>query len=233
MQKDSFLILGLTEDATQQQIDEAYTSLKKIYQEQRFFEGEMGAEAAKNLAKIEVAYDDCMEYVKNKVSFDSNGVIGYAQIEAMIKNNRLEDAQNLLDKVESRDAEWHYLQSIIYYKRNWHTESKSQLEIAIALDDSVAKYKVALERLNKMLGGGQTNAGNQAGDNQYSQQNNGQNNQQNNGQNNQNQQQNRAGYSRNNQRNGGNTDACCNTCSTLICCDCCCESMGGDCISCC
>lgn len=223
MQKDSFLVLGLTDDATQQQIDEAYSTLRKIYQQQRFLEGEAGAEATKKLAQLDIAYEECLSNVKSRVSFDSDGVPSYPQIENAIKNNRLEDAQTLLDKVETRDAEWHYLQSIIYYKRNWHNESKTQLEVAIALDDSVPKYKSALDRLNNVIGGGANN--NSQGNNaQFNQ----------NQQNQQNQQNNRAGYSRpNNSGNGGNTGACCNTCSTLVCCDCCCESCGGDLIPCC
>ena len=33
-----------------------------------------------------------------------------------------------------REGEWHYFQSIVYYKREWLTESKKQLESAVECD---------------------------------------------------------------------------------------------------
>lgn len=213
MQNDPFLTLGLSQDATQSQVEEAYNSLKDIYSEQQFLEGETGAKAARKLAEIDMAYEQCLMQLESKISFDGGGVNSYAGVESLIKRNKLEDAQAMLDEIESRDAEWHYLQAIIYYKKEWRVECKNQLEIALELDSDNAKYKGALDRLNNVQSRGNDQSSN--------------NNQQHNNQN-------RAGYSRpQNNRGGGNSEACCNTCSTLICCDCCCESCGGDLISCC
>ena len=130
-----------------------------------------------------------------------------------------DEAQEKLDMVESRDAEWHYVQAIVYFKRNWHVESKKQLELALTLDPNNEKYKRSYTKLTNMLNGaGAGNAGANAGQQQgdpYAQQ--------------------RGGYARPQQGDPGmdNTTTCCNTCSTLICCDCCCEMMGGDLIPCC
>ena len=141
-------------------------------------------------------------------------------VEALIKEGKLDDAQDALDKIEPRDGEWHYMQAQIYYRRNWHTESKNQLEIALALDPSNEKFQRTYKRLVDMLAGANRGAaqGGAAGQQQqarggYADT--------------------RGGYTR--PANGGSSslDACCNTCSTLICCDCCCECMGGDLIPCC
>lgn len=209
--KDPYVVLGLTSDATQQQVEDAYRTLKKHYEEKRFCEGEEGAQASRALNEIEWAYRDCLDDLQRKVSFSDTGS-RFGAVESLIKQGKIEEAQSQLDMAEPRDGEWHYLQAVIYYKRNWHVESKKQLEIAMKLDPDNTKYKTTYDKLTAQLNNvGANNAGNQ---NQSSQ---------------------RGGYSRPypGQAGADNANACCNTCSTLICCDCCCECMGGDLIPCC
>ena len=56
MQKDPYLILGLKDDATQQQVEDAYRALRKEYEEKCFAEGEEGARAARKLTELDQAY---------------------------------------------------------------------------------------------------------------------------------------------------------------------------------
>lgn len=214
--KDPYLVLGLTSDATQAQVEEAYARLKKEYQEKRFCEGEEGAKASRALSELEWAYKDCLDDLQNRVSITDNGT-RLLKVEELIKQGELEQAQSVLDSLEKRDAEWHYIQAIIYYKRNWHMESKKQLEIAITLEPANEKYKKSYDRLVQHINAGNSQQSantQQAGNQANSQQ--------------------RGGYQRPYNGTGAdNTSACCNTCSTLICCDCCCECMGGDLIACC
>ena len=58
----------------------------------------------------------------------------------------------MLDSKHDRDGQWHYYQSIVYYKREWLTESKRQLEEAIACDPGNEKYRRALEKLKIVMG---------------------------------------------------------------------------------
>ena len=213
MQKDPYLVLGLTNEATQDEINEAYQKLKAQYQEQLFEDGEVGNEAGRKLAELNAAYNQCIEDKANAVDVNT-GSKNLSEIEDLIKNKKYEEAQTALDDIEMRDAQWHYLQAGIYHKRGWNVESKKQLEIAVTLDPDNAKYKTALDNMNKLLS--QNPKANQNT--------------------NQQQQQARSGYSKPNeqqQQTGNSANACCDTCSTLLCCDCCCESMGGDLISCC
>ena len=216
--KDPYLVLGLKNDATQEQVENAYRALRRKYEELRFREGEEGAQASRALGELDRAYADCMEDLQRRVSVTESGS-SLGSVEELIKQGKLDEAQEKLDMVESRDAEWHYVQAIVYFKRNWHVESKKQLELALTLDPNNEKYKRSYTKLTNMLNGAGAgnvgaNAGQQQGD-PYAQQ--------------------RGGYARPQQGDPGmdNTTTCCNTCSTLICCDCCCEMMGGDLIPCC
>ncbi|MEG1710715.1 MAG: hypothetical protein RR316_02810, partial [Clostridia bacterium] len=75
----------------------------------------------------------------------------YKHIEDLIRNDKLPEAQKCLDDMSARTAEWHYLQSIIYYKKNWYLESKKQLEFALNLDPKNQKYQNAMDKLTKIM----------------------------------------------------------------------------------
>jgi hypothetical protein len=53
-----------------------------------------------------------------------------------------------LDSFNERTAEWHYLQAVVYYQKNWINESKKQLEIAIEMDPDNQKYRGAYGKMN-------------------------------------------------------------------------------------
>ena len=216
-EKDPYIVLGLKNDATQEQVENAYRTLRRKYEELRFSEGEEGAQASRALGELDRAYADCLDDLRKRV-YVAGGASQYGAAEELIRQGKLDEAQQKLDSAETRDAEWHYLQAIVYYKRNWHVESKKQLEIALTLDPNNEKYKRSYAKLNNMLNNaGAGNAGQSQNANPYGQQ------------------QQRGGYARPQQTDAGADTAasCCNTCSTLICCDCCCEMMGGDLIPCC
>lgn len=147
MQENSYLILGLKDNATIQEVENAYNNLKQKYQKQCFEEGENGTFAAKMLSKIKIAYNDCLDDIKKR-EFIGNGSI-YEAIEGLIKEGKLNEAQQLLDDTEPRGGEWHFTQAHIFYKRNWYLESKTQLEMALTHDPENSRYRNSLDILNR------------------------------------------------------------------------------------
>ena len=212
MQKDPYLTLGIERGASQEEVEKAYKTLRAKYSDLKFEEGEVGANAAKMLGKLDMAYEDCLMDIKDRENVKNYGS-SYGEIDSLIKEKKYEEAQTLLDKCEVRDAEWHYMEAQIFYKRQWHSEAKAQLEIACDLDPSNEKYKSTLDRLERVM--------NRPKDAEFNSE--------------RGQRQSRAGYANPNSSDfaDNGTDACCNACSTLLCADCCCECMGGDLIPCC
>lgn len=152
MDYNAYEILGLSHLASREQIDQRYQELRAKYQKDRFLEGDAGEEAAENLQKIEVAYRDILFALEEKQQQEqTQQPTDYATVEQLIKDNNLDKAQDMLDNVIIRDAEWHYLQSVLFYKRNWFLESKKQLEMATKLDPSNERYQRSLEKLTKIL----------------------------------------------------------------------------------
>ncbi len=149
MNKKNLEILGLEEGATREQIDSAYDALKAKYSEERFMDGEVGNNAARMLTKIETAYNELIKELEEEpATTPGDTTKSLSKVEELLKNGKVDEAQRMLDTFNERSAHWHYLQSVIFYKKNWLNESKKQLEIAVMMDGDNEKYKSAYNRLN-------------------------------------------------------------------------------------
>ncbi len=152
MNYNAYEILGLPTSASMEQVEARYKELRAQYQRDRFLPGDEGEEASEKLQQIEVAYRDILlareEQNQSKDFFEDKD---YTQIQTLISSGRLDEAQALLDERSVRDAEWHYIQSILFYKRNWFLESKKQLELACQMEPDNDRYKQSLEKLTRIL----------------------------------------------------------------------------------
>lgn len=150
MNKENYKILGLDETASDEEIKTRYSELKKKYNEDRWLDGEAGNEAARMLGKLDTAYTEIMSERRERER-TNNGSSILDEIAAAIKNGDLVGAQTKLDECNERNGEWHYLQSVLFFRKNWMNESKKQLEIALQLDPENAKYKDAYERIKSRM----------------------------------------------------------------------------------
>jgi molecular chaperone DnaJ len=150
MNKRNLEILGLSEGASKEDIKAAYEALRAKYLEDRFLDGEEGNNAAKMLTKIETAYNELLNELSEDVEGKDSGE-AYDRVESLIKSGDLQEAQRALDEFNERNAQWHFLQSVVFYRKNWVNESKKQLEIAMSLDPENSKYKETYKKLNEKI----------------------------------------------------------------------------------
>ena len=163
MDYNAFEILGLPSTATRDEVKDKYNELRKQYLEDRFKPGDEGERAAEKLQELDVAYRDAMDAIDEReqranraanadnATSDNGAPDDYESIRQQIKDNKLDEAQDALDQIIDRTAEWHYLQSILFYKRNWFLESKKQLEMACQMEPNNKRYKQSLDKLTKIL----------------------------------------------------------------------------------
>lgn len=149
MNKKNLELFGLEEGATLAEVKAAYEALRGKYLEDRFKDGEAGNEAARMLTKIDAAYAELESEFKEDFTSDSGDL--YEKVESYLKDGNVTDAQRVLDTFNERGAQWHYLQSVVFYRKSWVNESKKQLEIAIQLDPENAKYKETYRKLNEKI----------------------------------------------------------------------------------
>lgn len=211
MQKNPFVILGVDEKTvTQNELFEVYKELRDKYSKLRFAQGEEGADACRKLDEIEAAYAEATEILRSRYDISTYGD-SLKNVEDAIKENNLEKAQDLLDAKQTRSARWHYLQSVIFYRKKWYGDALKQLDFACQMEPDNTKYTDARTALINQI---QSDTSKRSF---YSQTDNGED------------------RSYRNMPPQGEVRGCtpCNCCSSLICADCCCECMGGDLITCC
>lgn len=145
--RENYELFGLTESATDEEITARYNELREKCKEDRWLDGEAGNEAAKMLTKLDVAYAEIMAERKER-SKNTEGQDAFAEIAELLKEENIAQAQAKLDEFNERSAEWHYLQAVVFYKKNWTNDSKKQLEIAIQMDPDNLKYRSAYGKMN-------------------------------------------------------------------------------------
>ncbi len=145
--KEYYEFLGLSETATDEELSARYQELKAKYGEERWQDGEAGNEAARNLTKLETAYRELTE-ARKETKQNTEGKDAYEEISELLKSNEINKAQTRLDEFNERSAEWHYLQAVVYFKKNWTNDSKKQLEIAMEMDPTNQKYRAAYGKMN-------------------------------------------------------------------------------------
>ncbi len=145
--KELYELFGLNEYATEAELTARYQALKAKYNEDRWLDGEAGNEAAAMLTKLDVAYQEIMAARKESKQ-TAEGKSAYEEISELLKADKISEAQARLDDCNDRGAEWHYLQAVVFYKKNWSNDSKKQLEIAMQMDPDNTKYRAAYDKMN-------------------------------------------------------------------------------------
>lgn len=211
MSKNAFIVLGVSETATQNELFDAYRELRDKYSNLRFSPGEVGTEACRKLEEVEEAYAQASDILRSNYEIKSFGD-DLNRIEEAIKENNLDKAQSLLDEETNRTSKWHYFQSVVFYRKGWLNDAMKQLDFACNLEPLNTKYTEAREALFRQMF---TNTTNPQGS-FYGEQKEGE-----------------RSYRNVPPQQAARGCSPCDCCTGLICADCCCECGGGDLISCC
>lgn len=147
--REYYELLGVSMSATDEEIIQKYNELRAKAKQDMWQDGEAGNEAARLLNKLDAAYAEIMSARKERSQTTTEGVKdAYEEVSELLKADKVSEAQAKLDEFNERNAEWHYLQAVVFYKKNWTNDSKKQLEIAIQMDPNNVKYRSAYGKLN-------------------------------------------------------------------------------------
>lgn len=206
--KDPYVVLGVSRDASDEEIKKAYHALARKYHPDHYHDNPLSDLAQEKMKEINEAYDSILKsraaggsassagqyeysYGTSGASAGAAGGI-YAQIRSAIERNDIAQAERLLNSVQDRGAEWNFLMGSLCYCKGWMDEATRYYDRATAMEPGNVEYRQAAMY---MRSGGQA-------------------------------------YGYNNDQGIMGTDTC-DCCTKLLVADCCCECMGGDLIPCC
>lgn len=212
MNKNPYTVLGVAENATDDQIKSAYRELAKKYHPDNYQDSPLRDLATEKMKEINEAYDEIQRMRKEGRSYSSSSYgsghnsgaynynsgytrTNYPDVRNLIRSGRLDDAQTILNGVpaSNRDAEWYFLQGMIHYNKGWTDQAYSYFKTACDMDPSNNEFRQTFNQINRQ----------------------------------------RSYTSSEYNRSANSGCSSCDMCSALCCADACCECMGGDLCRCC
>ena len=147
---DPYRILGVSPNASDDEIKKAYRKLAKKYHPDNYA-GETSEFASEKMKEINDAYDTIVNRRKRK----NSGYSGFSDVRTFIMNGRLEDAESILNgtPLNSRNAEWYFLKATIFYKRGWLQEAHKNFVRACNMDPTNEEYRAAYEEMCRQRSG--------------------------------------------------------------------------------
>ena len=156
MYRDPYEILGVTKDASEEDIKRAYRELAKKYHPDNYTDPNMAALASEKMQEINEAY----EYIKNKGPYnnsDNNNYTGnvYFEIRNLINMQNFPEADAKLESIphNTRGAEWHFLKGCILTRRGWFLDAQKYFETAHRMEPQNPEYRQAAESLKNTANG--------------------------------------------------------------------------------
>lgn len=207
---DPYKVLGVSRDATDDEIKKAYRELARKYHPDNYASSPLADLASEKMKEINTAYDEIQKIRAASQSgqtgngyegsygsystYDGDNAADFKKIREYINIGRYSDADLLLNSmpVGARNAEWNFLKGCVLAQKNWFYDAQKYFETACYMDPNNIEYRNALNSIRaraQSYGGYRTSM-------------------------------------------GGGLSAC-DLCQGLICADCCCECCGGDLIRCC
>ena len=142
--KNPYEILGVPNNATEEQVKDAYRELAKKYHPDKYIDNPLADLAAEKMQEINWAYNELM---KNRASYSgktgSGTYVSFDQIRTLINQNRINEAQTALNAMTVRNAEWHYLMGVVMQRKGWYDMAYQHYSAACTTDPYNEEYKNA------------------------------------------------------------------------------------------
>lgn len=168
--KDPYQILGISPNASDDEVKRAYRELAKKYHPDAYADNPLADLAAEKMKEINEAYDTITKQRASggrsggsysRAGGSGTGSTGFGRIRELISANRITEAETMLSRVleGDRNAEWYYLMGHVMKRKNWIGEARRYFEQACMMDPYNAEYRGALNELSSYGNNAYSNTG--------------------------------------------------------------------------
>lgn len=148
-------ILGLHQNAGEDEVKNAYRELAKKYSADQYDAGPLKDDAAAKMAELNQAFDTLMSYLRTGTDAappvsDGPAAPGrYPAVRQMINSGRIDEALAELSAAPygAADAEWNFLMGSAYYYKGWLDQALFYFREAVRLEPGNPEYEAALRNL--------------------------------------------------------------------------------------
>lgn len=158
--RDPYEILGVSKNATDDEIKSAYRELARKYHPDNYVDNPLSDLADEKMREINEAYDAIVNSRRNGGSSSNasgntySGGSNFPEVRSLINQGRLEQAQEILDGVppQSRDAEWYFLNGTVLYRRGWFDQAYTSFATAVRMNPQNQEYRNAMNNAQRQSG---------------------------------------------------------------------------------
>ncbi len=170
--KDPYSVIGVSRNDSDEDIKKAYRELAKKYHPDNYVNNPLADLAQEKMKEINEAYDAIVKERAGGQASYSSGAYGNTSSYsggASMPNNRIRQiimsgnillAEQELNKISNRDAEWHFLMGSVMVRKGWYDEARRHFQTACSMDPNNVEYRTALTQMSSAgRGVYQTNMG--------------------------------------------------------------------------
>ncbi|MBE7040139.1 MAG: J domain-containing protein [Ruminococcaceae bacterium] len=147
--RDPYEVLGVSKDASVDEIKKAYRKLAKKYHPDNYVNNPLSDLAEEKFKEINEAYEQLTNessggYNSSYQGRKTESSGEFAKIRNLINIGNLNEADSALDAISNRTAEWFFLKGTVFMNRGWHTQGINFIRQAVNMDPTNHEYRTVL-----------------------------------------------------------------------------------------